>query len=60
MTIKTVPLRKLGSNGPTVPALGFGLMGLGGCYGAVPSDEDRFRVLDRALEIGATYWDSAK
>ena len=27
-------------------------------YGAQGSDEDRFVVLDRALEVGETFWDS--
>ncbi|KAF2727983.1 putative aldo/keto reductase [Polyplosphaeria fusca] len=53
------PLRQLGTNGPKVPALGFGLMGLSGGYGPVPSDEERFKILDRAVELGATFWDTA-
>ncbi|KAE9375936.1 Aldo/keto reductase [Stipitochalara longipes BDJ] len=59
MSPKTVPLRKLGKGGPSVPALGFGLMGMSFAYGTIPSDEDRFKVLDRAVELGATFWDSA-
>ena len=50
----------LGNKGPSVPALGFGLMGLSQGYGAVPSDEERFALLDRALEIGSTFWDTAE
>ncbi|KIW05011.1 uncharacterized protein PV09_04168 [Verruconis gallopava] len=53
------PLRQLGKNGPQVPALGFGLMGLAGAYGAKPSEEEQFKVLDRALELGNTFWDTA-
>jgi aryl-alcohol dehydrogenase-like predicted oxidoreductase len=60
MSIKSVPLRKLGKNGPSVPALGFGLMGMSFAYGTIPSDEERFKVLDRAVELGATFWDSAE
>ncbi|KAL6413321.1 putative aldo-keto reductase protein [Ilyonectria robusta] len=53
-------MRKLGHNGPNVSALGLGLMGLGyPVYGAPPTDEDRFALLDRAHEIGATFWDTA-
>ncbi|ORY11826.1 putative aldo/keto reductase [Clohesyomyces aquaticus] len=60
MSIKSVPLRKLGKNGPSVPALGFGLMGLSGhAYGAMTNQEDSFQLLDRAFELGATFWDTA-
>ncbi|KAJ2982884.1 hypothetical protein NQ176_g1092 [Zarea fungicola] len=38
-----VPTRRLGRNGPLVPAIGF----------------EKLRVLDRAHEIGATFWDTA-
>jgi aryl-alcohol dehydrogenase-like predicted oxidoreductase len=54
-----LPTRKLGKNGPLVPAMGFGLMGLSAFYGQPESDEDRFKVLDRAYELGETFWDSA-
>jgi len=60
MSTSPASLRKLGNNGPSVPALGFGLMGMSGLYGSAPSDEERFKVLDRAVEIGATFWDTAK
>jgi len=53
-------LRPLGKNGPNVPALGFGLMGLSQSYGTIPSDEERFAILDRAVEIGSTFWDSSE
>ena len=54
-----IPTRRLGRNGPEVAAVGFGLMGLSLAYGAVGSDEERLKVLDRAWEIGATNWDTA-
>ncbi|KAI1090477.1 putative aldo-keto reductase [Rostrohypoxylon terebratum] len=53
-------LHPLGKNGPLVPSMGLGLMGLTyPTYGAVASDEERFQFLDRALEIGATFWDTS-
>ncbi|KAI9832946.1 MAG: hypothetical protein M1826_000725 [Phylliscum demangeonii] len=54
-----LPLRPLGRDGARVSALGFGAMGLSVAYGAVASDEERFKVLDRCLELGVTFWDSA-
>jgi hypothetical protein len=33
-------------------------MGMSVFYGAAGSDEDRFKILDRAIEIGETFWDS--
>jgi aryl-alcohol dehydrogenase-like predicted oxidoreductase len=54
-----LPTRKLGKNGPEVVAEGFGLMGLSIWYGSIQSDEERFKVLDRAYELGQTNWDTA-
>jgi aryl-alcohol dehydrogenase-like predicted oxidoreductase len=54
-----IPTRQLGKNGPQVSALGYGTMGLSGFYGATASDEERFKVLDRTIELGFTYFDSA-
>ena len=54
-----VPTRQLGKNGPQVSVLGFGAMGLSAFYGKTAPDEERFKVLDRAIELGCTYFDSA-
>lgn len=49
--------RTLGKNGPLVPSMGFGCMGLSAYYTANPApDAERFQVLDRALELGETFW----
>ncbi|KAI1097472.1 Aldo/keto reductase-like protein [Jackrogersella minutella] len=56
---RQLPTRQLGKAGPGVPSIGFGMMGLSVAYGKVPSDEERFKVLDRAWELGATFWDTA-
>ncbi|KAF2827929.1 Aldo/keto reductase [Ophiobolus disseminans] len=51
--------RRLGKSGPMVSALGFGAMGLSASYGKVEENEARFAVLDRALELGTTFWDTS-
>lgn len=48
--------RPMGRNGPQVTAMGIGLMGLSGFYGPVMSDEDRFKFLDAAYELGQRNW----
>src|SRR5687768_17075316 len=54
-------LHRLGKDGPMIPAIGFGLMGLSShSYGPPPDDEERFALLDRAYELGARFWDSAE
>ncbi|KAG8676882.1 hypothetical protein FPOAC2_02996 [Fusarium poae] len=54
-----LPIRQLTKNGPKIPAIGFGLMGLSIAYGAAEPDEERLKVLDRAWELGCTNWDTA-
>ncbi|OLN95812.1 Aldo-keto reductase yakc [NADP(+)] 1 [Colletotrichum chlorophyti] len=55
----SLPTRRLGKDGPEIPALGVGLMGLSVAYGQTGSDEERLAFLDRAWEIGATNWDTS-
>jgi aryl-alcohol dehydrogenase-like predicted oxidoreductase len=55
----SMPRRQLGKNGPKVSAIGYGSMGLSVFYGTPASDEERFKVLDRVIELGSTYIDTA-
>ena len=49
---------ELGTQGLRVPAIGLGCMGMSEFYG--PSSEDKnLRVLERAAEIGCTFWDTS-
>jgi aryl-alcohol dehydrogenase-like predicted oxidoreductase len=34
-------------------------MGLSSGYGTVEGNEERFKVLDKAVELGATFWDTS-
>jgi len=54
-----IPLRPLGKNGPLITRIGFGTMGLSAYYGSQLPDSERFKVLDHALELGNTFWDTA-
>lgn len=55
----SLPTRALGKSGAQVCRLGFGAMGLSAFYGTVATDEERFVILDRAYELGQTFWDSS-
>lgn len=61
MPHNTIALCQLGKHGPLVPALGFGLMVLSiELYGTIPDGEARFKILDRAYELGARFWDTSE
>jgi aryl-alcohol dehydrogenase-like predicted oxidoreductase len=55
----SIPTRPLGKNGPHVAAIGFGAMGLSAFYGSPAPDEERFKVFDRAIELGSTFIDTS-
>jgi len=48
----------LGSQGLRVPAIGLGCMGMSDFYGS-SSEAQNLSVLDRAAEIGCTFWDTS-
>jgi aryl-alcohol dehydrogenase-like predicted oxidoreductase len=48
----------LGSQGLRVPAIGLGCMGMSDFYGS-SSESQNLRVLDRAAEMGCTFWDTS-
>ena len=50
--------RSLGRKGPEIPAIGLGCMVLSGSYGPV-EEKEALGVLDRALELGCNFWDTA-
>ena len=53
----TVPTRRLGAGGPTVPALGLGMMGMSDLYG--PADEAQsVATVHAALDAGVTLLDT--
>jgi aryl-alcohol dehydrogenase-like predicted oxidoreductase len=52
-----LPARRLGAQ-LTVPAVGLGCMGMSDFYGP-SNDADSLAVLDRAADLGATFWDTS-
>ncbi|KAG1753609.1 Aldo keto reductase [Suillus paluster] len=51
------PTRKIGVD--DVSAIGFGAMVLSAFYGQTDPDEECLKVLDKAYELGCTFWDTA-
>ena len=50
--------RRLGRNGPEVRAPGLGCMSMSQAYGT-RNDEESLKTLQRALDLGVTFWDTA-
>jgi aryl-alcohol dehydrogenase-like predicted oxidoreductase len=53
-------MRKLGTQGLEVSALGLGCMGLTAVYGPGPTEAEAMAVLDRAVDLGVTFFDTAE
>jgi aryl-alcohol dehydrogenase-like predicted oxidoreductase len=50
--------RQLGKNGPKVSAMGLGCMGMSEFYG-IGDRQESIRVLNRAIDLGCNFWDTA-
>ena len=50
--------RKLGKTDVVLPSIGLGCMGMSHGYGE-PDDEESIATLEKAIEIGITFWDTA-
>ncbi|KAF8055567.1 Aldo/keto reductase [Lyophyllum atratum] len=57
-SMKTLPTRKLGKNGPNVSAVGLGAMRMGAFYGK-SDDKQSLKTLTYAADRGMTFWDTA-
>lgn len=52
--------RTLGTNGPTVSAIGLGCMGLSFGYGAATEHDAAIALIREAVELGVTFFDTAE
>lgn len=56
--IKIMKYRRLGKSQIMLPAIGLGCMGMSHAYGE-PNDEESIATLEKALELGVIFWDTA-
>ena len=52
--------RRLGTRGPEVSAVGFGCLGTTSSYGPAPDRQEMISLLRQAVELGATFFDTAE
>jgi aryl-alcohol dehydrogenase-like predicted oxidoreductase len=53
-------LRRLGTHGPEVSAIGLGCMGMTSSYGSAPDRGEMISLLRSAVELGVTFFDTAE
>ncbi len=58
MTMTTIPVRALGTNGPRVSEIGTGLWAAGGHWGPT-DDEGAIAAIEASLDAGVTFFDTA-
>jgi aryl-alcohol dehydrogenase-like predicted oxidoreductase len=57
---KDMQTRKLGNSGLEVSALGLGCMGLTFGYGPATNEADAIKLIQKAVELGVTFFDTAE
>ncbi|TFK51544.1 Aldo/keto reductase [Heliocybe sulcata] len=55
----TYPARHLGAHGPTVSAIGYGAMTIGGTYYGQVNEDQALQALTYAADRGLTFWDTS-
>jgi aryl-alcohol dehydrogenase-like predicted oxidoreductase len=53
----SLPLRKLGRDGPPISPVGLGFGSIGGFYGPAGTFDDKVALLDHAHAAGLRFWD---
>ncbi|KAL4874429.1 NADP-dependent oxidoreductase domain-containing protein [Aspergillus karnatakaensis] len=54
-----MPTRALSRNSPSVSLIGLGLISISSIYGAPPSEEKYYALLNQAYKINTRFWDTA-